>query len=354
MHNILHPGAVTSLELSGQGKKLQQMNKRLNIIFIAITILAVFFTSACTEETAEDDSGAKEQRYFDIYAASRYPDVSPLPSGLYFDENSVGTGAYPADAEWVLVNHVNSIIPDEYVYESYIENVADDNSLDVNKVAIYGPFKMWIDTSNAGFTEGLGLMREGGEATMFFTSELGFGSTGNGTVGAYQSLKYEVELLEVIPDMDAYELAKIASYMDTVAVYDTIHEPTTDAVLYYMIDHATDGAPVAIDSTIEVAYRGYLTDERQFDESAEDAPYTFKVGDYEAETSPIAGWHLGLAKFKNGEKGRLVIPNELAYGAEGRTSGKLRVMPPYETLVFDIEIVSVESDDDEDDTGAEQ
>jgi FKBP-type peptidyl-prolyl cis-trans isomerase len=330
------------------------MNKRLNILFIAITILAVFFTSACTEETVEVDKGAKEQRFFDVYAASKYPDVEPLASGLYFDENSVGTGASPAKDDWVLINHVNSIIPDEYVYESYIENVADDNNLDISKVAIYGPFKFLISTTNEGLTEGLGLMREGGEATMFFTSALGFGETGNGTVGAYQSLKYEVELLEVIPDMDAYELAKIASYMDTVAVYDTIHDPTTDAVLYYMIDYATDGAPVAIDSTIEVAYRGYLTDERQFDESAEDAPYKFKVGDYQSESSPIAGWHLGLAKFKNGEKGRLVIPNELAYGAEGRTSGSLRTMPPYETLVFDVEIVSVESDDDEDDTGPEQ
>ncbi len=318
--------------------------------------MAVFFTTACTEETAEDDQGAKEQRYFDIYAASRYPDVVPLTSGLYFVENSVGNGASPDEDDWVLINHVNSIIPDEYVYESYIENVADDNNLDINKVALYGPFKFLISTTNAGLTEGLGLMREGGEATMFFTSEIGFGSVGNGTVGAYQSLKYEVELLEVIPDMDAYELAKIASYMDTVAVYDTIHDPTTDAVLYYIIDHATDGAPVALDSTIQVAYRGYLTDERQFDESVEDAPYEFKVGDYEAETSPILGWHMGLARFKNGEKGRLVIPNELAYGEAGRTAGKLRTMPPYETLVFDIEIISVEvgDDDDDDDPGQEQ
>jgi FKBP-type peptidyl-prolyl cis-trans isomerase len=353
LHNIFHPGAVTSLELTGQGKKLQQMNKRLNLIFIAITILAVFFTSACTEETAEVDRGAKEQRFFDIYTASRYPDVGPLASGLYFVENTVGTGASPAADDWVLINHVNSIIPDEHIYESYIENVSDDNNLDINKVAIYGPFKMLNGITNAGHSEGLGLMREGGEATMFFTSDLGFGPTGNGTIGAFQSLKYEVELLEVIPDMDAYELAKIASYMDTVAVYDTIHDPTTDAVLYYMIDYATDGAPVAIDSTIEVAYRGYLTDERQFDESAEDAPYKFKVGDYQAETSPIAGWHLGLAKFKNGEKGRLVIPYQFAYGEEGRTSGNLRTMPQYETLVFDVEIVSVESDD-EDDTGPEQ
>jgi len=329
------------------------MKINIRILFVVIAVVGIFPTKSCTEETAEEDQGAKEQRYLNIYATSSYPDVEPQPSGLYFIDNTLGEGASPDTFDWVLVNHVCYIIPDENIYESYIENVAEDNNLDLNKVAMYGPYKMQNGTRNAGLTEGLGLMREGGEATMFFSSDLGFGPNGNGTVGTYQSLKYEIELLEVIPDMDAYELAKIASYMDTVAVYDTIHDPVTDAVMYYMIDFATDGAPVGIDSTIQVAYRGYLTDERQFDESAEGAPYEFKVGDFLAETSPISGWHLGLVKFKLGEKGRLVIPYQLAYGEEEKTSGNLRTMPPYETLVFDVEIVSVEPGDDDDDPGVE-
>ena len=77
--------------------------------------------------------------------------------------------------------------------------------------------------------------------------------------------------------------------------------------------------------------------------------FEFTVGDYNAEEgTAIIGWHLGLDKFKEGEKGRLIIPYPLAYGADGRyTSGKKVAIPPYETLVFDVEVVSVEAGEDD-------
>ena len=321
------------------------MNNRSNILYVAITISAFFLATACTEETAEEDKGAQEQRFFDIYRASRYPGSEPLESGLYFLENSVGAGVAPDTNDWVRVKHVCYVIPDEHIYESYIENVAEDNNLDPGEVALYGPFKMQNGSRNEGLTEGLTLMREGGEATMFFTSTLGFGEIGNGKLPGYTSLKYEVELLEVIPDIDLYEQAKIDSYMDTVAVSDTIHDPITDVVMYYMIDHETDGTAIGVDSVVAVAYKGYLADGRVFDESIVEDSATFTVGE-----GIIPGWQFGLQRMKAGEKGRFVIPYQLAYGEEGSkdpTSG-LMTIPPYETLFFDIEILSVngESDDE--------
>jgi FKBP-type peptidyl-prolyl cis-trans isomerase len=320
------------------------------IALVVLGFAGLFLSTACTEETGGTDYEAQELRELNLYMAYNYPGASPLESGLYFIEETEGEGDSPDEDDWVLVNHVCYILPDDIIYESYIENVAQDNNLDASGIAIYGPFKMPNGTRNEGLTEGLTLMKEGGEATLIFSSELGFGSSGNGTVGQYNSLKYEIELLEVIPDIEAYELANTAAYMDTVtAPYDTIHDPTTDAILYYIVDQATEGAPVANDSTIEVAYKGYLMDGRVFDESVEGEPFTFKVGEYPEEGGVIDGWHLGLVNFKDGEKGRLVIPHQLAYGEEGRVSGGLRTMPPYETLVFEVEIISVEADDDDDD-----
>ena len=72
------------------------------------------------------------------------------------------------------------------------------------------------------------------------------------------------------------------------------------------------------------------------------------MGDYTAGNSPIKGWHLGLEKFKEGEKGRLIIPYLLAYGAYGKYTSKGNVaIPPYETLVFDVEVISVDPEDDD-------
>jgi FKBP-type peptidyl-prolyl cis-trans isomerase FkpA len=308
----------------------------------------VLLSVSCVKETADDEARQEEQRYFDIYLASHYPDAIPEPSGLYYIENKAGTGDMPGDSTWVLVDHVSYLIPEEQVYDTYIENVAVDNNLE-DTAALYGPYKIRNGFLNEGFTEGLSMMREGGEATFLFTSDLGYGSQKAGSVGPYQSLKYEIRLLEVLgDDIESYEATRILAYADTIQGADTIYDAETGAIMYFVVDSATTGAPVAIDSTIQVAYKGYLLDGRVFDETKDDNYYEFKVGDYESGTSPIVGWHLGLQRFREGEKGRLIIPYQLAYGEFGKhtNSGNVAI-PVYESLVFDVEVVSVTAGDED-------
>ncbi|MEN8226880.1 MAG: FKBP-type peptidyl-prolyl cis-trans isomerase [Bacteroidota bacterium] len=311
-----------------------------NIVHIIAAIAGIVLITACKEDTDDQDKTDQEQRFFDLYVGANYPDVVPQSNGLYFLEHKAGTGSSPDSDDWVMVNHVCYKIPEDIIYESYVENVAIDHQF-YDTIAMYGPYKMLNGSRNPGLTEGLTLMSEGSQATIFFTSDLGYGSEGEGKVSPYESLKYEVELLEVIKDMDAYEQAKIDTYMDTVPQYDTIHDPETDAIMYYIIDEATDGKQVATDSLIEVAYKGYLIDGRVFDEKTAAAPLEMKVGGVEV----INGWDLGLLKLKEGEKARFIIPYQLGYDEAGsEAESGLRVVPPYETLLFDIEIISVKFD----------
>jgi FKBP-type peptidyl-prolyl cis-trans isomerase len=55
-----------------------------------------------------------------------------------------------------------------------------------------------------------------------------------------------------------------------------------------------------------------------------------------------------VAKFREGEKGRLIIPYQLAYGPAGRIANNVVAIPPYETLVFEIEVVEVKEELDPD------
>jgi len=308
----------------------------------------ILLTASCVKETADDEPRKEEQRYFEIYMASHYPEAVPQASGLYYIVNKEGAGEMPGDSTWVLLDYVSYILPDEDVYDTYIENVAIDNNL-YDTAALYGPYKLKNGLLNKGFTEGLSMMKEGGEATFLFTSDLGYGSTKAGSVGAYHSLKYEVRLVKVLGDnIESYEATHILAYADTIPGADTIYDVETDSYMYYVVDSATTGAPVAIDSTIQVAYKGYLLDGRVFDETKDDNYYEFKVGDYESGTSPIVGWHLGLQRFREGEKGRLIIPYQMAYGEFGQhtTRGNVAI-PPYESLVFDVEVVSVTAGEDD-------
>lgn len=320
---------------------------RVSVLF---SILAFFLLHGCTDNEPDvDPELEQEQRYFDLYMGSNFKDTiaPPTESGLFYISVYEGTGDSPGEGDWVMMNHVAYTIPDETVVDSYIKNVAETSGLPTN-VALFGPFKFQNGTGAKGLTEGLTMMHEGGGAIMCFTSELGFGPKGTSlmrNVGGYKSMKYEVELLEVIGiDIVGYEQNRIEAYVDTIAGVDTIYDSKTETVMYFVIDDPNEeGSTIGNDSVVQIAYRGYLIDGREFDKSAEDSPYEFKVGDYEAETSPISGWHLGVTRFREGEKGRLIIPYPLAYGEAGSVRDNTVAIPQYETLVFDIEVDSVGS-----------
>ncbi|RLD93108.1 MAG: hypothetical protein DRJ29_09875 [Bacteroidetes bacterium] len=318
------------------------------IIPVAALIAGLLYMTSCEKDYSEQYSINQEQRFFDIYVGANYPDAVPQASGLIYVENKEGSGDMPGDSTWVLIEHVAYMLNNNQVYETYIERVAIDNRIQ-DTTALYGPYKIRNGLYNDGFTEGLNMMREGGEATLLFTSDLGYGATNTGKVTAYSSLKYELILLELLgEDIEEYEATKIVSYTDTIVGVDTIYDALEDVTMYYVVDESTDGPPVAIDSTVQIAYKGYLTDGRVFDQTVGENYYEFVVGDYTAETSPIRGWHLGLERFKEGEKGRLIIPYLLAYGAYGKYTSLGNVaIPPYETLVFDVEVISVEPEDDD-------
>lgn len=329
------------------------MNFRMPIRYgITMIMAGLLLLSACKEDNSGQERRDQEERYLQLYISSRYPDAERKENGLYYQEHKAGTGDSPGAEDWLMVNHVGYEVPEDKVFVSYIENVAEDNNLDPNKVALYGPFKMKNGTVNQGFTEGVTLMKEGGQGTLIFPSTLGYGSSGTSKVGPYTSLKYEIELLEVIPDIDAYETGKIGAYMDTIAAYDTIRDSGTGALMYVIIDKATDGQLIENDSAVTLAYTGMLLDGRVFDSKDKLDPYQFVMG----QAEHITGWDLGLLRLREGEQARLVIPYPLAYGENGRTdqSTGLRTIPPYETLLFEIEVITVGGTTDDNNLPVEQ
>jgi FKBP-type peptidyl-prolyl cis-trans isomerase len=82
---------------------------------------------------------------------------------------------------------------------------------------------------------------------------------------------------------------------------------------------------------VSVYYKGMLIDGRVFDQTEAGQPATFPTGRL------IPGWTQALQMMHAGEKWRLVIPAALAYGHEGAGG----VIPPDQTLVFELELLKV-------------
>lgn len=83
---------------------------------------------------------------------------------------------------------------------------------------------------------------------------------------------------------------------------------------------------------VSVYYSGWLIDGKVFDKTEPGKPAVFPAG------MLIPGWVEALQMMHAGDKWRIVIPPGLAYGKAGAGNG---VIPPDQTLVFDVELLKV-------------
>jgi len=108
-------------------------------------------------------------------------------------------------------------------------------------------------------------------------------------------------------------------------------QTTASGLQYKIITKGTGPIPKS-DDTVKTHYRGTLIDGTEFDSSYKRGePATFGV------TQVIKGWTEALLMMPVGSKWQLFIPGDIAYGPGGRPG-----IPPNATLLFDIELISIE------------
>lgn len=170
-------------------------------------------------------------------------------------------------------------------------------------------FKVGAGQVIRGWDEGLIGMKKGGKRTLTVPPEMGYGERGIGPIPPNATLVFDIELLDIVkvPPEGELEIEEVAE---------------------------GSGAAAEFGKTVRVHYIGKLTDGTIFDESySRGEPIEFPLG----AGMVIQGWEQGLVGLKAGGKRKLTIPYNLAYGAQGYPG----VIPPYATLIFDVELVEV-------------
>lgn len=107
---------------------------------------------------------------------------------------------------------------------------------------------------------------------------------------------------------------------------------TLPSGLQYTVLTEGDGEKPGPTTMVTVHYEGSLIDGKVFDSSYKRGqPASFGVHQV------ISGWTEALQLMPVGSKWRLFIPSELGYGARGAGGA----IPPYSTLIFDVELLGM-------------
>jgi len=154
-----------------------------------------------------------------------------------------------------------------------------------------------------GLDEGIAGMKVGGKRTLWIPARLAYGAQGRPGIPPNAELIFEVELLKIL------------------------HMKSEDLL-------EGSGTPAKTGDVVDMHYTGRLADGTVFDSSIKRGEaIRFQLG----ARKVIAGWDKGIVGMKPGGKRKLVIPPEMAYGAQGRPP----TIPRDAELTFDVELVRI-------------
>jgi len=162
-------------------------------------------------------------------------------------------------------------------------------------------------------------------------------------------------ILHAIVDMSKFDLAKCNSIVESYIaekkalefgptkaagekfLAENLKKPnihvTATGLQYEILTQGTGRKPGVSDS-VKVHYEGKLIDGTEFDSSIKRGePIQLMTNQV------IAGWTEALQLMNEGSKFRLYIPYFLAYGENGAGP----TIPPFSTLIFDVELIKVGS-----------
>ena len=142
-------------------------------------------------------------------------------------------------------------------------------------------------------------------------------------VSCLPDLKSEIETQPV--DYTVQNEKEITDYITK----NNLDAQKSNTGLYYIINEEGTGKRPTANSEVRVAYKGYFTSGKVFDESK---PEGIDFGLYQV----IKGWTEGIQYFKEGGSGVLLVPSSLGYGNEGRPG-----IPGGAVLIFDIKLITV-------------
>ncbi|MFN8354086.1 MAG: FKBP-type peptidyl-prolyl cis-trans isomerase [Spirosomataceae bacterium] len=290
--------------------------------YLMIALLGLVGLLGCKLESEDQTKATDNENEIQNYFKARGITPQKSNTGLYY-VITPGTGTRsPQKYDDVAIH---------YVLYRMDGLKLDSTSLKLNKPD-YFPFG--IGYKLPGLEEGLAYMKEGDKATLLLPNYLAFGSQIFDILPAYSVVRYEVTLVSTRTEEE-----RINEFIAKNKL--TVDETTSSGVRIVRTLKNPTGADLKSGQLITMNYTGSLmrdirklvNGQYAYDPVFGSGSLSFGLG----LGTVVKGIDEAIAKLKVGEKAKLIIPAAAGYAEKGVSDAGI---PPYTTLVFDVEIVS--------------
>jgi len=139
--------------------------------------------------------------------------------------------------------------------------------------------------------------------------------------------------LKWIEDFGEYEKTILKQFLDNSKLK---VKPTSSGMYYLCLQHGNDNKGVKLGDTVVVHYEGHFLNGKFFDSTrARKEAFQFVYGQ---QWQVIKGLENAIGMMHEGERAIFIMPSDLAFGETGSSTG---IIPPFTSLIFEVELVSV-------------
>jgi len=274
---------------------------------------------------------------FSCHRNSKYPEFTELGNGTWYRLLKIGENSVkPHPGDYITVNLAYTTMNDSTFFR--------------------GTRKLQLDTpAYEGSVDAcFALMAEGDSATFILNAAELFTKTlktspprfisGDGSVKINAGMSnfqtredYEQEkeaFLTWIEDFGDYEKVVLKQFINS-------EKPGISPLpsgIYYVNLHPGKGKKVELGDTLTINYEGRFLNGKFFDSTVKrHQPFQFIYG---TEWQVIKGLEEAIGMMREGEHSLFILPSEVGFGNTGSSTG---VIPPFTSLIFEVEILKVSS-----------
>jgi FKBP-type peptidyl-prolyl cis-trans isomerase FkpA len=268
---------------------------------------------------------------------SKYPEFSELGNGTWYKLHMIGENPVkPQPGDYITINLAYATMKDSIFFRG------------TRKLQIDTPaYKGSVDACFA-------LLAEGDSATFILNARDFFSKTlktqlpkfispegsikiNAGMQGIQTRAEYEEEkeaFLTWIDDFGDYEKVLLKQFISS-------EKPGISPLpsgIYYINLRPGKGKKVELGDTLTINYEGRFLNGKFFDSTVKrHQPFQFVYG---TEWQVIKGLEQAIGMMREGEHSLFILPSELGFGNTGSSTG---VIPPFTSLIFEVEILKVSS-----------